>query len=244
MKSFGILSALLLAVMVSGKPAQAVYVGVAVDSLYSSTAVGTGNVDSSGVITFYIPLNPAPGNTSGTFGVTPVGSSSYAGLQSDTCNAYSSGCVGSLDMFIHYAGPTIGVNTFSYDFIDLDISGANDTSSFFETASIELFDGNIGSLGAAVVFSALAPPSATGDKNSQQLTVSGNVTSNDGVWAHLRFTSSLLATSGTWRNTPETVYAWAGPVTVIPLPAALPLYGTGLAIMGLIGWRRKKKLTS
>ena len=27
----------------------------------------------------------------------------------------------------------------------------------------------------------------------------------------------------------------------IPLPAALPLYGTGLAVMGFIGWRRKRK---
>jgi len=31
------------------------------------------------------------------------------------------------------------------------------------------------------------------------------------------------------------------PPSVIPLPAALPLYGTGLAIMGLIGWRRRRK---
>ncbi len=30
-------------------------------------------------------------------------------------------------------------------------------------------------------------------------------------------------------------------VTAIPLPAALPLYGAGLALMGLIGWRRKRK---
>ena len=30
-------------------------------------------------------------------------------------------------------------------------------------------------------------------------------------------------------------------LVVIPLPAALPLYGTGLAVMGLIGWRRKRK---
>jgi len=27
----------------------------------------------------------------------------------------------------------------------------------------------------------------------------------------------------------------------IPLPAALPLYGTGLAVMGFIGWRKKRK---
>ncbi len=29
--------------------------------------------------------------------------------------------------------------------------------------------------------------------------------------------------------------------SVVPLPAALPLYGTGLAIMGFIGWRRKQR---
>lgn len=31
-------------------------------------------------------------------------------------------------------------------------------------------------------------------------------------------------------------------LAVVPLPAALPLYGTGLAIMGFIGWRRKRKV--
>ena len=30
----------------------------------------------------------------------------------------------------------------------------------------------------------------------------------------------------------------------VPLPAALPLYGTGLAIMGFIGWRRKRKASA
>lgn len=29
--------------------------------------------------------------------------------------------------------------------------------------------------------------------------------------------------------------------SVVPIPAALPLFGTGLAIMGFIGWRRKRK---
>ena len=31
------------------------------------------------------------------------------------------------------------------------------------------------------------------------------------------------------------------PVSSIPLPAALPLYGAGLAVMGFIGWRRRRK---
>lgn len=33
----------------------------------------------------------------------------------------------------------------------------------------------------------------------------------------------------------------AGFVSAVPVPAALPLFGTGLAVMGLIGWRRKRK---
>ena len=32
------------------------------------------------------------------------------------------------------------------------------------------------------------------------------------------------------------------PVSAVPVPAALPLFGTGLALMGFIGWRRKRKL--
>jgi len=31
------------------------------------------------------------------------------------------------------------------------------------------------------------------------------------------------------------------PPSVIPLPAAFPLYGTGLALIGLVGWRKKRK---
>lgn len=31
------------------------------------------------------------------------------------------------------------------------------------------------------------------------------------------------------------------PPSIIPLPAALPLYGTGLAVIGFVGWRKKRK---
>jgi hypothetical protein len=36
---------------------------------------------------------------------------------------------------------------------------------------------------------------------------------------------------------------WVTPV-VTPLPAALPLFVTGLGAFGLIGWRRKRKQTA
>jgi len=32
-----------------------------------------------------------------------------------------------------------------------------------------------------------------------------------------------------------------GPISEVPLPAALPLFATGLGALGLLGWRRKKK---
>jgi hypothetical protein len=37
--------------------------------------------------------------------------------------------------------------------------------------------------------------------------------------------------TGSWRD---------GPVSTVPLPATLPLFATGLAGLGLLGWRRKK----
>lgn len=33
-------------------------------------------------------------------------------------------------------------------------------------------------------------------------------------------------------------------VSAVPLPAALPLYGAGIAVMGFVGWRRKQKLAA
>jgi len=43
-----------------------------------------------------------------------------------------------------------------------------------------------------------------------------------------------------WDNTVLAKWSIASDVSVVPLPAALPLYGAGLAVMGFIGWRRKK----
>lgn len=33
-------------------------------------------------------------------------------------------------------------------------------------------------------------------------------------------------------------------LSVVPLPAGLPLYGAGLAVLGFIGWRRKRKMAA
>lgn len=36
-------------------------------------------------------------------------------------------------------------------------------------------------------------------------------------------------------------FAINGTVTTTPLPAALPLFATGLGALGLLGWRRKRQ---
>jgi hypothetical protein len=46
------------------------------------------------------------------------------------------------------------------------------------------------------------------------------------------FTSATSFTPGTWQRTD---------VSVVPVPAALPLMASGLGALGLIGWRRKRK---
>jgi len=35
-----------------------------------------------------------------------------------------------------------------------------------------------------------------------------------------------------------------GTISAVPLPAALPLYGAGMALMGFIGWRKKRITTA
>ena len=56
----------------------------------------------------------------------------------------------------------------------------------------------------------------------------------------------LLAETGGWQDVgpyfafiPGTIYVFSDVET--PLPAALPLFATGLGALGLLGWRRKKK---
>lgn len=62
--------------------------------------------------------------------------------------------------------------------------------------------------------------------------------------------TGLLEAFGVTTNSLDHVFA-VNSVTIsdmapsaIPLPAALPLYAAGLAILGLIGWRRKKQLSA
>lgn len=85
--------------------------------------------------------------------------------------------------------------------------------------------------------------------------VNNNAAVRDTYWAASEGGDELSARSidgGSWEND----YFYSDPnhlglaisitgsvddISAVPVPAALPLFGTGLAIMGFIGWRRKRK---
>lgn len=57
-------------------------------------------------------------------------------------------------------------------------------------------------------------------------------------WADIAFDSGLAFSGLTVDGVP---IEGEDDIAVIPLPAALPLFATGLGALGLLGWRRKKK---
>ena len=94
--------------------------------------------------------------------------------------------------------------------------------------TITFFSG-IGGTGTSTAFtgSSLVPFGATLGTGHDLVTFAGS------------FASVLFGSSA---NSFE--YTFAADPTATPLPAALPLYAAGVGVMGLLGWRRKRKLSA
>lgn len=87
-----------------------------------------------------------------------------------------------------------------------------------------------------------------GNNKNGNIPISWSTNDGGGVLSFIgggRYGGPLGSTIGnTLDGGPENRYAagtFAYNVSVVPLPAALPLYGAGLAVMGFVGWRRKQK---
>jgi len=120
-------------------------------------------------------------------------------------------------------------------------------------STVQFFDGasgptNFGSGGTAIATSAsgtLAGLNATlgsplGRIYLPQGYVSGTDITSSAVFANATF-ASLGITPGmktwSWGSGPDQSFT----IDAVPLPATLPLFGSGLGALGLIGWRRKRR---
>ena len=72
--------------------------------------------------------------------------------------------------------------------------------------------------------------------------LSDTMTFNNTTFAILGLTPGTY--TWTWDGGADNFTLQIGPVLVpgVPLPSALPLFATGLGALGLLGWRRKRKI--
>lgn len=213
------------AVLVTALPpstASALTVGVPVDALGSMTTVG--DFVPGGDINFYIPISEDAvyGDTSGSTG----------GLSADMCSV---DCEGSLTMYVMYDPTSLGANVATMVFDDLDLEGYSDPTGVGFVESIAFYDADLNPIDVTV---------ESADNVTQTLlAMVPNVTSSP-FWAQIVFGARIESTFGgwhktTWTNTEESMYTTIAPV---PLPAALPLFGTAVVGLGLVGrWRKRAR---
>jgi len=211
------LSAGFLAASVAfGGAAAASTIGVAVESLTSSTQVGlTENRPLLGgnAIKYFIPLS-----TSGTC-VYGMG----CGTRSDRGSGGRR-----MSMFLRFDPvSTLGPSTLNIYFEDLDLRGANDPLGFFESLRIFKADGDP----LTGLINDIADAGVSGDYDTQQLlSFDLGVLPESVFYAEFRFKASYTDKHGNpkWgRNTPE--YLIAEVISAVPLPAA------GLLLLGALG---------
>lgn len=206
------------------QPAAASLVGVAVGAIGDDPAtqeVGVTEFRSAlgaDAIRYFIPL----GDADGVYGVGGFGLSSDSGDGG-----------GVLTMFLAFSPIVSGLDyTLDILFEDLDLAGANDPTGFLETvdvlnsSGVSLVGGPITDISSAVV---------AGNADTQQLLslALGALTANP---FYLKLTFSAAFT----RNGTNTAEFLVATLTPVPLPAALPLFLTGLAGLGFAGRIRRK----
>lgn len=203
-------------------PSHAATVGVAVDSIGSSTTVGSTEYRpllGETAIEYYIPL------TSG-------GTCTYGAGCGEASDAGKGGT--EMSMILRFDGvDTTNASTLNIAFEDLDLMGVNDPWWFRETLTVS-YDG-----GTTGLIDDISTPFVTGDFDTQQaLSYDLGTIASSVFFVELKFTahSNFYA-----RNTPEYLVAEiTSEISAVPLPASGLLILGGLAGLGFVGRRRAK----
>ena len=200
-------------------------IGVAVDGV-AGNPVGNTLVFrpalGGNAIRYFIPLN----GSSGIFGAGGTGDNGF-GQVSDSGSGG-----GVLSMFLEFTPvSTSSASVLNVHFEDLDLAGVNDPFGFLE--KVDVLDSFGTSLTGGPITN-IASLFVTGNNLTQVLTLGLGVLAADPFYLRLDFTSQYI---GYGTNTAEYLIAKVSPV---PLPAALPLFGAGLGLLALLGWRRKR----
>ena len=190
-----------------------------------------GAPDQGGVILGELP-NAVAMNFTVTANSTLTGANWWGG-----CYLASSGtCGGSafqLSIYSDNSGPNMVL-----DFIT-GIGSAN------ETATGQLIGGSSG--WDEYSYSTTFAPFSLTAGTTYWFVIQETDTTDDAGWGAETTSSAppgeqLYWLNGTWGFFSETLaFELTGTVAATPLPAALPLFATGVGAMGIFGWRRKRK---
>ncbi len=184
-------------------------------------------------------------NFSGNGGLASSYSFTEDGITVDvTPGVFSNGgTVTSTGLIGQYAGG-LGISSHIFDDHQVDGRTRNDLAIFefsqsviLESVSFSFVDGN-----DEFSFFFDNEPDGTLDPISFNIDIPGGGTYTfASIWDGTLF--GIGAFDGSLFTPADNFKIKGMSVSVVPLPAALPLYGAGIVILGLVGWMRKKRQT-
>ncbi len=130
----------------------------------------------------------------------------------------------------------MGVKNWTYDDPRIDGAGTNDVLELYFSSAVKMISARFSSIG--------------GEEFAFYFDDDGNGSLSYDFVGEVNPIGSSYTFLGTYigqtfgfgaRGSHDDYYLKSVTVSAVPLPAALPLYGAGLAVIGFVGWRKRRK---